>query len=186
MESNLSLQFILPCFDTSSEAFVPKLRNWQKAVTTLCVAFQSMIEAIIAARQSILIPIELKKGENIVEYSSGLVEPVCDLERAEHPVSTVEDRQSGSPGLLKSYEVTVEPLMSMEHTYSQDAFTVVVVWDTHLQEYEGSFDQAVVMKLGRKTRECCDFRKAGRIPHNCTVKKISEKRPKSGEEKNLS
>lgn len=76
--------------------------------------------------------VTLKKGDHVVEYSSQILGLVLLLENSGHVVSEVVQKQALLKGLTNDYDVTIESIMSISHTFTK-AFSKVKIHETHLR-----------------------------------------------------
>lgn len=129
---------------------------------TLRETFQTVNEAAIDSKLFKLQALTLKKDKNIVDYSSRLVELIIEMDGVGHSVIMMEQKRALPYGLPKEYNVTVEAITAMEHTYNQ---TVVkpIVRKTRMQDSEESNEQALVTMTNQEKRNCFSWGKIGQF-----------------------
>lgn len=137
-----------------------------------------MSEAFIDARLSVVQSLSLIKGEHIVACSSQILGLVSELEIAEHVISEVDRDQALLRGLPKNYDVTVESIMSLTHTFSE-AFSKLIVRETRFHNYDDAPSMVLVFTTPRskQARNCFSCRKPKHFARD--YRKKSDKRMKS-------
>lgn len=98
------------------------------------------------ARLTSLQALTLKRGEHIVEYLSRLIELVSKLEGAGYSVSEMDRKHTLLRGLPNEYDVIVEVIRALEHTYSHSVAKLMVS-ETRALENEGSRETALKAKM---------------------------------------
>lgn len=172
--------YILTSVYNSCKSIIWQVRCPHHACVTMREMFQTVSEAAIDAELSKLQALTLMNKKHNVKYLYRLVELIGDLEGVGPSVTVVRQKRALLRKFLIDYNIIVEAIMVMKHTYKQ-AVVKLIVRKTRMQDREVSNEQALATMTKRERRKCNGCGKIGHALRDCRQKKKSEKRNGGGE-----